>query len=761
MPAMPSTLASGAMPPTVPPKQAPGGFADDAEPDGGKGDEPEVSAPGHLVLSDDRLEWLVERAEMRIAEVGREQGRELSGVIIPDSWMAERDRNQKSYAKDLEWRRAMPGTIFAEGMNLTFGDNARKCRLLSARVRDDLMGTRPFFGCMTGRNGNPTLTKQVETYMQDRIELSNVPETIREGIRTALIINEAVIKTTYKRDVTKFVGPAKGVFVYANGQPVTVIEENGVVVRPIKGKYVYENDDVIPDPNTEGLMRLVKDPGFAFTKGQYGLADFDSLAQEMVHYDGAESVVVDFRDFGCPLKVNSIHEADINFHLYHRTPEQLGYDYGDVEQAMDYFGWRAELRVGATQPIEIRGEKEEPRSQVLGSILIAEVYIRCDADEDGQEEEIMLILDVDNHRAIFYDYLGNLMSKRPFAVIPGIEKVAGRWYGIGVFSKMAHPEMYSDAQLNRINKKDSRVASATFRYRQAVTQWKDGAPAVLGTDQIFDIEPTWDPSKPPIFRVDLMENAELGMELMREMRQASDNEFGVQSAAAASTLDQNRSDTATGINDTRRDTDLLSKDQEYDQARAIEKVLDQAVEMELSNMDETVVAYSKDGSELATLNRSEIRCLERQVKLLLTKSRSAAMLMSNQAARAAWLQYMRLSPREQYFGRSFYLNELKMLECDDADEILPEVTKEEMLAWVKAQSQQKPPDKPVSESIAIKLTDLTPDERAQALAKANIQASPPQVIDAEAAKKAALDRAEKAPFPESNPKPNPPQKPPN
>jgi len=328
-----------------------------------------------------------------------------------------------------------------------------------------------------------------------------------------------------------------------------------------------------------------------------------------------------------------------------------------------------------------------------------------------------------------------------------VQKVDGRWYGIGVFTMMAHPDMYTDAQLNRINQKDSRSASATFYYPDASPLWKSGKQPELGSNDMVPLSINWDPNKPPIFRENLQEKAELGMELMRQVRQAADNEFGIQSAAGASSLDQNRSDTATGIMNIERDANLVSRDNMYDISAAIEEVLWQAVEMELEHMDEQVVAFSQDGSELATLNRGEIRALDKQVRLLLTKSRSSEAVATNQAARAAWLQYMRLNPREQYFGRDFYLNEMKAYECNDADQRLPEVTQEEMMAWVKAQSEQKPPEKPVSESIAIKLAELHPSEREQALAKAGIKASPPAEVAADQAQRVQIERAEKAPFP--------------
>jgi hypothetical protein len=51
------------------------------------------------------------------------------------------------------------------------------------------------------------------------------------------------------------------------------------------------------------------------------------------------------------------------------------------------------------------------------------------------------------------------------------------------------------------------------------------------------------------------------------------------------------------------------------------------------------------------------------------------------------MRYMALEPPKQHIGRPLYVRQLKGLEIDDADELLPEVTKEEAQAWQEAQEQ--------------------------------------------------------------------------
>lgn len=700
-------------------------------------EKPRFTSP--LQLTADREKWLVhEYIIPRIDEVKKEMGLLHDGNVDPKSWMAIRKRNQESYDNNLEWRKALGG-VFATGQNFTLGGNRRYARLISARVRNDLISTRPFFGAMTGRTGDPELTKEVEEYLQERIEESNVPEVLRDGLRTALIRNEAVIKTTYLLDESPFVGTAK-VLVDAMGRPVQT---------PLKKLYVYEEDDWIADPTTEGVSRLEKDPSFTMVPGQYRSANVPRLPQRLTHYDGPHAEVIDFRDFLCPLKIADQRRADINVHFFYENPDNLRHLYKDYDVSQRYYQQCAGA-TGAKKPVEAMGETDEQPSRVLNGRLLADVYVRVDADGDNAAEEVWLLLDVENQMAIWYDYLGNHMSQRPFSVIPGIEKVPGRWYGVGVFTKMEHNGLYIDSQFNRINEKDSQASSVTFRVPHAVKQWKNGAPTVLGTKAIMDCEPGYDATNPPLFRVNLQADAMLDLNLVDRMQQAGDLEFAVISGRDASANSLNQSETATGVLSIERDANAVTKDTEHEHIKAIEQVLDIACEHTLNNMDQMEMRFSTKGQRLVALSREEIRRLPRKVRLLLTKARSAEQLVSNEKAEAVWLRYMGLDPVKQFYGRDFYIQQLKALDVDDADRRLPEVTEDEMKAWVAAQQAAKEPPKPAGTSIGIKYTDLARSEQVQLLARENIRPAAEAEIANMKAEALQLEEAKK-PDPDDKP----------
>lgn len=634
----------------------------------------------------------------RMREVGEEMGRQTDGSVLPKSWMGLRVENKCTYDNDLEWRRALGG-IFTQS-NFTLGNNRRYARLLSARVRADLLGTSPFFGCMSRRNGNVELTRQVESYVQEKVELSNVPKALREGLKTALICNEAVIKTTYLKNITPFLGPAR-VAIDQTGRPI---------VTPNKRDYIYPNDGFLPDPNTRGLMRLVKDPSFVVTQ-QPNFQQFTSLPQKQVIYDGVFAQVLDARDFLCPLKFSETWEADINVHLYEEDPSVLRLLYGGMDTADTYFAWR-ESDTGFKAPRRMQGEYWDQRSSVRQTVLVAEIYLRYDADGDTIPEEVYGLIDVRNKQWIFYDYLANHMPKRPFSVIVGVEREEKRWYGKGVFTKMYSSGLYIDTQINRVNEKSSQNSSVTFRHKNAVDEWKAGEQVRFGERKVYNVNEGWDAkNRPPLFKINTNAEAELDLNLVDRFQNASDSEFGVITQQSSTVADQNASKTATGVMSTERDASVLSQDTETEQIVGIEDVLWHATHFILDQMDPVEMQYSKDGKSLAAISKDEANYLERDVKLLLTKTRSTALIQTNAQAEAICLRYYQLDPMKQQLLWDLYVNQLKGLEVDNAEQLLHRPTDQEVQQWnqqqqAQAQAQIEAQKKPPAASIAAKLTDF-------------------------------------------------------
>jgi hypothetical protein len=410
---------------------------------------------------------------------------------------------------------------------------------------------------------------------------------------------------------------------------------------------------------------------------------FAELEQQLVTKEGPYAEPLDYRSFLCPLKVKDIHEADTVVHLYLDTPSRINSVYGGIDVAQRYFSWWD--RPGQDKPKYEQGEQEQPTTEVHQQIVIAEVYRRCDPDETGREKETLTVIDYTNRKTIYFNYLANHMPRRPFAVVPGVERIAGRWYGRGIYGMLQNHLLYEDAELNRANHKNSMDATVQFAYKDAVQAWKDGQPPMIGTGDTHWVNPGWSPEggKRIIWRENLYENVTTDIQMMNTMRQSADALVGAISAQSANQSDFNQSRTATGNQLVQQASDVITKAMEQDQAAAITEALEQVVEVILERMDRRVMHANPRTGELATLNRNECRRLGRQVRLLLTRSKSSQLLNTSAQALVIAKDYHALreaSPAMARTLRPLYISQLKGLEVEEADALCAEVTEEEVAA---------------------------------------------------------------------------------
>jgi len=263
---------------------------------------------------------------------------------------------------------------------------------------------------------------------------------------------------------------------------------------------------------------------------------------------------------------------------------------------------------------------------------------------------------------------------------------------------------------------------------------------VVGGDEILTLHSKWGKDAGEwLEQKRLLEVSQEETELMQTMLQAMDQEFGYISAADASATGLNQSRTATGIASIERSSNNIVKAVERIHTTGIEAVLEQAVDILLENMDPQRVALTRE-AELLTLNREEIRDLPRDVRLLLTRSRSSELLTTNQQAAQKANEYFDLvesKPQRAQKLRPMYLAQLKALEVQDADEILPEVSDEDVKAASGAAGAEEGETgrrgEGAMERISIRYEDLLPSEKAQALGKLGIKAGSASEANAGAA----------------------------
>src|SRR5882724_5106265 len=345
---------------------------------------------GGLQLTPAQHDRLITRAMNRIQELREEMGIDASGMAVDNGWAWQREKNQRQYDNEWTWRRALGG-IFAYS-NFSLNISKRYARLMAAKTTDTLVGTDPFFSAMPTQHGSPELAKQGEWYVQEQMSQAKAKRSIKEAEKTALIRDEAVVKLSWVTNQTHFRGPievAIGPFAYqrSDGEPAQF--GAGDPIMTPEGDYIYRDDDVFEDPNVQGLFHLGKEPAVTF-RHQFEYKWFPDLDQTLEGPEGLDVRTLDYRDFLCPLKVASIHEADICVHLFDDQYERLKNQYRGFPLAEQYFaeyvpGTNEGKTSGDQQPKVEKGEMEDA-SKELRIVHCGDVYMRCNGFEGDPED---------------------------------------------------------------------------------------------------------------------------------------------------------------------------------------------------------------------------------------------------------------------------------------------------------------------------------------------------------------------------------------
>lgn len=678
-----------------------------------------------LNLNDERKAWLLSRALGRIDDCRASMGVEFGlGEALHDSWAWLREIAREGYDGVYEWRKGYGG-VFTEN-NWSMNVPKRFVRLMAAKVNADLIGTEPYFAAMPEKVGadKAALSKAVEKKIQTEIADSNLSEVLREAVRVAICIGERAVKLANVVDKTTYKGPA-----------VVALGKDGQPLKTTTGDYIYPKDDTVADPEVQGQFRLEKDPNFVINQdsdfmtgpdGGFNYQRVENLPQTLTHRDGLEAGGLACMDFLYPIEVPSLDKADIMVHVYDEAQENLErmYPWERIKMPEGDSGALSQ----ASQPILEQGEQDRwlrPRERPL--INLHETYIRCDADESGQEQWIFALIDYKNRELIYCEYLAAMNLKMPpFVLIRGVESVPGRAYGSGVYKMFMDKNLFIDVQFNRIALKSSKDGSITFVHKDGTEETKAGLTVVVGDKKQYTIPANtlYGKDRPPVFRVNLNEVDEFGFKLLETMIQTGMLEFGIVSAADGSESDLNASGTATGIRNIERTGNLLHRMTEDMIAKDLEKILDLAADIVIENMPDNATMLDPDTQALMTLNKEEIRMLNRDVRLLLTKVRSEEAIQTSTQVVALLDAYYARPMWLRKKVRPEYINLLKNLDVQDADERLQEPTPQQISQEAAQMAQAQKKALQASESMKIDPSMLLPTEISQALSNMGITPDP-------------------------------------
>lgn len=667
-----------------------------------------------LKLTYDQEQRMVEHALRRIDDMELEQGRVLihgnanwfegSGDMNADrhTFMGRRSLYELNYQNKVGWRKfAFPNSIYAQS-NLTAPFSRRIVRQMTAQAVDYYFGTDPWFAAYPMGGQEEDLAEYLDTFAQFKTERSGLKSCMAKAIEGAFVRGEAVVKTVWETDEQTYEQFAQ-----------VLTAEDGSDIFDVNGDWITDKDrftdeeqsqvDTVPGPNAgkpipgsmEPTGRRVLRKDMMTEQPDNPVYTPKTITRRRITFRGAKSDVVYWQDILIPEKADHVQRggADIVAHLsdmpvirlidlYQRrgllvkAPSE---QFDETKKALDLLRRAASgggqshsavkqprADIGETQDLA-GGHSNEPKMEM------AEVYLTFDANEDGQTEEVMLVIDRKNRIPVFYDYLANVTpdGERPFDVVR-IQPVEGRWHGIGAMAMFEKSQRTIDLLLNRWNVSQGASGRVTF-WKPSNTLEGDRDPHLaLNFGQTFTLKPD-KTMEDTLGFVNLPEIKSKDIqEMMEYMAQLIMNEAGVASVNDGAAAGMDTAKLATGVRNLESNNHTMASLYWGSLFPSLVGITRRNIVTEFANTTypDVLKLFGGDHYKAGVLMAEDLQDLEINVNILMTKYRNQQVLQSSlQAINSAQQYFMSPVPVQEKLTK-LYQQVLRALQIDDPDEII-------------------------------------------------------------------------------------------
>lgn len=701
-----------------------------------------------MKLTREQEKRMIEHAFKRFGEVSIEMGRDQSiqpnwwlnsnsqgqntalasqGLLPYQTFLGKRCRYDATFANDVTWR---PYTFGPD--NIFFSSNIpvpvvrRVTRQMIARAKNAFFGSdednwfsiNPAPVAEYDPQNDAARADKIEKFCRFKLgeDQGDSKASAGRAMSRALILGEAAVKTGYTVRDSIFKADAE-VLHDVDGQPV----------RAEDGNFITQEDQWVDAQDGHGTMVLARDG--VTIQPMAPIYMKISLDRRQVHFEGAESEVIYYKDFLCPLTAKDEQSADYISHVYDTAVTSfvdLVVKRGLIDDtapdrlaaAQKMLALIKKLSDNSPQPKSAStrqtrpGEnfQQGPSTETGGPISgFVESYLWYDVDGDGIAENVMLICDKESQAPIFYDYVSNVTTDglRPIKVVR-VNPVEGRWYGLGIFELFASYQDIIDLITNRWNFSQSRAGRVDF-WRPTDTQEGDRDPNLkMNYGQTYTVKPGINPEETlhSVYLTDI-KFSELHVMLMYFL-QLLQAEAGILNANDAQAAGSESSELATGLIQIQESGDELFQPTLDDLKPGIRAILSREVDISLANMNpKEVFTYLEGQTEgIDTITPDEVRGLKFKIKIALSKKDDQKRIQLSAAACALVERFYMLSPRVQAKTVALYRDQVRRLVPNvDVNSIIePEPI---------TPPQAEPPKKSVS--VTIKGEQLSPGQRDEIL----------------------------------------------
>jgi hypothetical protein len=450
------------------------------------------------------------------------------------------------------------------------------------------------------------------------------------------------------------------------------------------------------------------------------------ITRNLVTFEGPEAAVVYYKDFIFPENAVDIQTADLIAHLYDMNVMQVAQmfrgQYGEGDAAIaDMTAAVERLRAMMNESSAPKAAAGQPRTEfketdTTGAIgvpaaEIAECWATYDADGDGVQEEIMLVLDRRNKVPIYYEYLANVTVKgaRPFRIWRPMP-VDGRAYGMGSMELFDPEQEFIDLQINRHNFRTSNAGITTFWNGAATVEGNRDSNLKLNIGHAYTKRDISTKAEDILSFVELPTDANALEYLIDLFMQAMQTKGGKLNSADQEMAGLPSNKLATGINEIHESGEELFSRMLAHLFPGVKGSLGDVIDVIYANMNKPEVFrfFNGEANEILSLDPEEVRDLALDVTLELsrTQQRKATQYGDLTTQLITWFYGLPFVIQQR--AANYARQQLKGYGIAQADKIIDPVD--------LSQGQAK-----VAESLNYK--DAPPDIRRQIESQAGLQPS--------------------------------------
>lgn len=557
-------------------------------------------------------------------------------------------------AKDADsaWNR-----IFSES-NSTMDIVGGFADFVYAQAANDIFGARPWLSAQPVGKKDTQLASDVSRYIHHKFSNANVESAYLSALKRAVDLGTAFPKWIFTKTPDFFERRAA---VLADADENPVLTETGDYIEPDNIEEA-EAMGIIP----EGAIwseRVISETVWLDNNVEV----VDVSFRDMLFDITARDFDLRFTDIFTRVKVNVIDAARI-YGISIEDLDAVSPHTAKVASADDS-GEGAEPNRAEQSPEDSHRHDEKLRNY---TVELWEGFVRMDPIGDGKPRRMFVVYDRNGQKLLKADYLANITPKGILPIHPiRIYRLPGRAYGKGIYERYEHLTNDVDGFYNSL--------AVRAQYTKPILG-RDKS--VIEYDEEEDIEEL-EIRKPVELKtgkklsdyLQFLSLPETGGDinsLLQQIVQIGQMRTGISAASQGELSSVPDNSTATGIQQLQSRAVTLLKWPINDAKRDCLPGMSYGVRLLLSNQDigETFIWGEGETAELIEITPERIHNLEIDVKLSMSQTQNLESSQNTQQAIQVVMQYLSVPEPEKQALRPLFVQAVKSLGFDHADQFL-------------------------------------------------------------------------------------------